>query len=109
MGAPIVDVRHLRAEAANINWKLSRKISGFTAQLVQQRQHFLCFAKREHGYEDACAPIKRAFERLRESSLFAGSRPTRRLGMIASCAFHDEDVNFLFRKNGGLHDRLVVD
>src|ERR1700726_300997 len=29
--------------------------------------------------------------------------------MIATRAFHNENIDFLFRKHGGLHDRLIVE
>src|SRR3989442_1173708 len=109
MRAAIVDVGHLRAETANINWKVRSRIhSGFTAELIKHRQDLLRFAQREDWYEHACSALESAPESLRQPSLFTGPGPARQLRVVASRAFYDQHVDLLFWENRRLHDGLIV-
>src|SRR4030095_2298002 len=103
----IVDIGHLRAETADINWKLRQE--PFATEFVKHCQDLLRFSEREDRYEHARAALKSSGDRFCQSSLFTGACPTSGFCVIAPRALHDQDVNLLFRKNCRFHDRLVVE
>src|SRR5437762_13994945 len=99
VGAPIVEIGHLGTEAADINWKLSRKRSGFTTEFVKHCQDLLRFSEREDRYEHARAALKSCGDRFCQASLFTRACPASGFCVVASRAFHDQDVNLFVRKD----------
>src|SRR5437667_2265476 len=102
----IVDIGHLRAEAADINWELGEQ--SFAAEFIEHRQRLLRFAEREDWNEHTSAVLESAFDCFRQAALLTEACPTRRFGMIASRAFHYQDIDFFLRKYCRLHDRLII-
>src|SRR5947208_6517250 len=107
MRATIVDIGHLRAETANINWKLRQK--SFTTELVKHCQDLLRFSEGEDGYEHARVMLKSCSYRLCQALLFTYTCPAGGFCVVAPRAFHDQDIDFLFRKSRRFHDCLIIE
>src|SRR5436309_2583141 len=103
----IVDIGHLRAETADINWELGEQ--SFAAEFIEHRQRLLRFAECEDWNEHTSVALESTIDCFRQAALFTLACPTGRLRMIASRAFHDQDIDFFLRKYCRLHDRLIVE
>src|SRR5919197_768067 len=107
MRASIVDIGKLRAKAANIDWKLRQ--APFTAEFIKHCKDLLSFSQRKNWYEDARATVKSSADCFCQTFLFTRTGPASRFCVVASRAFHDQDVNFLLRKSRRFHDRLIIE
>src|SRR5207244_4357337 len=83
--------------------------SGFTTEFVKHCQDLLRFSEREDRYEHARAALKSCGDRICQASLFTRACPASGFCVVASRAFHDQDVNLFLRKNCRFHDRLIVE
>src|SRR5690348_2558132 len=91
MCAAVVNVSHLRTETANVSWKLRQK--PFATEFVKHRQDLLRFSEREDRYEQARLALKSFANRFCQTSLFTRACPASGFCMVASRAFHDQDIN----------------
>ena len=76
---------------------------------MKHRECFLGFAECKDRNEHASAACERTVDPFDQTLFFPGARPSCRFGVIASRAFHDQDVDLLLRKDRSFHDRLIVE
>src|SRR5207247_10255140 len=95
--AAIIEIGHLGAEIADVNWKVFQKLSGLTSELVQHRQDLLRFAQRENRDEDARAALESSLECLCKPSLFAGPCPAPGLVVVGSRRAPDQRIDLFPR------------
>src|SRR5205085_9585830 len=75
----------------------------------KHRKQLLGFALCENGNEHASAACESTVDPFGQALFLPGPRPICRFGVIASRAFHNQDVDLLLREDCPFHDRLIVE
>src|SRR5436309_2599469 len=107
MCAPIVNLRHLRAQPSDINRKISEQL--FAPELIKHGERFLRFSQGKNWNEHAAAPTECFIDRQGESVFFGLTREVFRKRIVAPRGFHNQHINSRLGKNSSLGDGLIVE